>query len=319
MTFRVRRPPRSTVTTIAMIWVTIVVLPADVADPTAFAAEDQSTSVNIPQRLGLAQEIAQLRSRIALAQVALNQGQHELSTQGTLSASAPVGGTVGMAPAPISAPNHQANDTKAMPTATGCCAAMMGQMGAAGPGPAPTTMPSNLPGFPGASHLYHVGATDFFLEYSSAIKLTMNQQAALNAVKETSIANQASAQRQIDQAEQELWILTSSDQPDSPAIETKLRAIEKLKSDQRIAFIRSVGEAARMLSGDQRGILLGTIAPVPAPMPAPQSSANAGDPSTEAGTTNSPTAMPGPINDSMGDINSGGAPKPKSDGAMGDM
>ena len=317
MIFRVRLPPRSSITTIAMICVTISELPAAVADPMVLAAEEQSTSVNIPQRLGLAHEIAQLRSRIALAQVALNLGQQEFSTQRPLSASQPVGETVGMAPAPIGAPNSPVNDTKALPRAAGCCAGMMGQMGVAGA--ASTTMASGLPGFPGASHLYHVGATGFFLEYSTAIKLTNNQQAALNAIKETSVGNQASAERQIDQAEQDLWILTSSDQPDSRAIEIKLRAIEKLRSEQRSAFIRSVGEAARMLSGDQRGILLGTVAPGAAPMPAPRSSANAGDPSTEAGTTTTQPSMPDSANDSIGNMNGGEAPKPKGDGAMGDM
>jgi Spy/CpxP family protein refolding chaperone len=292
VTFKVRRPPRTKVTTIAMICISIVVLPAAVADPMELATEMQSTAVNAPQRLGLTQEIAQFRSRIALAQVALNPGQQDLASPATLSASQPAGGTVGAALAPIGAPNTPANDTKAMPMAAGCCAGMMGQMGVAGA--ASTTMASGLPGFPGASHLYHVGATGFFLEYSAAIKLTMNQQAALNAIKEISVANQASAQRQIDQAEQELWILTSSDQPDLLTIETKLHAIENLKSEQRIAFIRSVGEAARMLSKEQRGILLGTIAPVTAP-------------------------MPGATNDSMGNMNSGDTPKPKSDGAMGDM
>ena len=317
MTFKVRRPPRTSVTTIAMICIAAVVLPAAVADPMAFATEEQSASVNTTQRFGLTQEIAQFRSRIALAQIALNLGQQDLSSQGTLSASQPVGGTVGAATAPIGAPNSPAKDTKTMPPAASCCTDMMGQMGVAGS--ASTTMASGLPSFPGASHLYHVGATGFFLEYSAPIKLTMDQQAALNAIKETSVANQASAQRQIDQAEQDLWILTSSDQPDSLAIETKLRAIEKLKSEQRIAFIRSVGAAARMLSKDQRDILLGTAVPQTAPLPAPQDLVNAGDPSTEAGPTNSQTAMPGATNDSMGNMNSGDAAKPKSDGAMGDM
>ena len=41
MTFTVRRAARSSVTTIAMICVTIVVLLAAVADPMAFAAEAQ--------------------------------------------------------------------------------------------------------------------------------------------------------------------------------------------------------------------------------------------------------------------------------------
>ena len=292
MTFRFRRPPRANIKVIAMTCIAVVLLPAAVANPIEFATEVESTSVNTPQRLGLTQEIAQFRSRIALAQVALNQGQQDISAQGTLSESRPTGGTVGIAMGLTGVPNSPLKDTKAMPMAAGCCAGVMGQMGAAGP--APTSMQSSLPGFPGASHLYHVGATGFFLEYSAAIKLTMNQQAALNAIKETSIGNQASAQRQIDQAEQELWILTSSDQPDLLAIETKLHAIENLKSAQRIAFIRSVGEAARMLSKEQRSILLGTIAPVTAP-------------------------MPGATNDSMGNMNSGDTPKPKSDDGMGDM
>ena len=317
MTFKVSTPLRTGAATIAMICIATVVLPAAVADPMAFATEEQSTSANTPRRLGLAQEIAQFRSRIAMAQIALNLGQQDLSSQGMPSTSQPVGGTVGAAAGPIGAPNSPTKDTKAMPPAAGCCTGMMGQMGVAGS--ASTTVASGLPGFPGASHLYHVGATGFFLEYSTAIKLTMNQQGALNAIKETTVANQTSAQRQIDQAEQELWILTSSDQPDSLAIESKLRAIEKLKSEQRIAFIRSVGEAARMLSKDQRDILLGTIAPVTAPLPAPQGSVSAGNPSTEAGPTNSPMAMPGATNDSMGNMNSGDAAKPKSDGAMRDM
>ena len=201
MTIKVRRLPRISATTIAMIWIAIVELPAAVADPMALSTEERSTSANTPRRLTLTQEIAQFRSWIAMAQIALNLGQQDLSSPGTPSASQPVGGTVGTAIAPIGAPNAPANDSKVIPTAAGCCAGMMGQMGVAGS--ASTTMASGLPGFPGASHLYHVGATGFFLEYSAAIKLTMNQQAALNAVKETSIANQASAQRQIDQAEQE--------------------------------------------------------------------------------------------------------------------
>ena len=53
-------------------------------------------------------------------------------------------------------------------------------------------------------------------------------------------------------------MLTGSDQPDSMTLETKVRDIERLKGDQRIAFIRSVGEAARVLTDDQRAALLGT-------------------------------------------------------------
>jgi hypothetical protein len=117
--------------------------------------------------------------------------------------------------------------------------AKAGEMGAAAP------MPSDLPGFPGAAHIYHVGATGFFLDYSAALKLTADQQAALKRIKEESMGDLAAAQRRIDQAEQELWMITDSDRPDSMTLEMKVRDIEKLKGDQRIAFIRSVGEAAR--------------------------------------------------------------------------
>jgi hypothetical protein len=76
-------------------------------------------------------------------------------------------------------------------------------------------MPSDLPSFPGASHLYHVGATGSFLDYSAALKLTADQQAALKRIKEESMGDLAAAQCRIDQAEQELWMITDSDRPDS--------------------------------------------------------------------------------------------------------
>src|SRR5581483_2029194 len=39
---------------------------------------------------------------------------------------------------------------------------------------------SALPGFPGASHLYHIGATGFFLDRTDHIALSTDQQVALN-------------------------------------------------------------------------------------------------------------------------------------------
>ena len=62
-------------------------------------------------------------------------------------------------------------------------------------------MPSDLPGFPGASQIYHVGATGFFLDYSTAIKLSTEQQAALNGIKGKSMGDLGAVQRRIDQAE----------------------------------------------------------------------------------------------------------------------
>ncbi len=122
-------------------------------------------------------------------------------------------------------------------------------------------MPSALPGFPGASHLYHIGAAGFFLNHPQHITLTTEQQTQLNQRKEQSLLAQAQSQRKIDQAEQELWELTSADQPDATKIEAKVREIEKLRGDQRLAFIRSVGEAAKLLTPEQIKSLVGQAPP----------------------------------------------------------
>jgi hypothetical protein len=50
-----------------------------------------------------------------------------------------------------------------------CCMGAMGQAPGAG---TTMTMPSALPGFAGASHLYHVGANGFFLDHADKIRLS---------------------------------------------------------------------------------------------------------------------------------------------------
>jgi hypothetical protein len=116
---------------------------------------------------------------------------------------------------------------------------------------------SALPGFPGASHIYHIGATDFFLDHPEHISLTSEQQTLLNKAKQKAVMEKAKAQRQIDEAERVLWELTGADEPDAEQIEAKVQEIEKLRGEQRLAFIRSVGEAANVLTDEQRQVLLG--------------------------------------------------------------
>ena len=72
---------------------------------------------------------------------------------------------------------------------------------------------------------------------------------------------QATCDHWISQGEQELWVLTSSDAPSADAIEAKIREIEKLRSDKQIAYIRAVGEAATILTNEQRQLLVGTLLP----------------------------------------------------------
>jgi len=116
---------------------------------------------------------------------------------------------------------------------------------------------SALPGFPGASHLYHIGATGFFLDHPQHVTLTTKQQTTLNRIKQKARLDRSRHQRKIDEAEQELWELTGADEPEIDEIQEKAQEIEKLRTEQRLAFIRAVGEAAQVLTGDQREALLG--------------------------------------------------------------
>jgi hypothetical protein len=138
-------------------------------------------------------------------------------------------------------------------------AGMMGMMGMGG-GPGSMTQ-SALPGFPGASHLYHIGATDFFLDHPQHIALTTDQQAALNKAKEEALLAKSTSDRAIQQAEQELWTLTAADQPDAAMIQAKLAEIGKLNGEARFSFIQSVGEASSVLTDEQRKTLTGFAPP----------------------------------------------------------
>eukprot|EP00456_Euglypha_rotunda_P013580 TRINITY_DN140_c5_g1_i1.p3 TRINITY_DN140_c5_g1~~TRINITY_DN140_c5_g1_i1.p3 ORF type:complete len:285 (+),score=60.16 TRINITY_DN140_c5_g1_i1:462-1316(+) len=117
---------------------------------------------------------------------------------------------------------------------------------------------SALPGIPGVSRLYHIGATGFFLNHSAHITLTTKQQAALNRLKQKALLSKSTIQRKIEEAEQELWELTGADEPDAVTIKTKMQEIEELRIDRRMAFIRAIGEAAKLLTDEQRQALLGT-------------------------------------------------------------
>ena len=168
----------------------------------------------------------------------------------------------GMAPAPAAAA-----PAKAMGM---CCMGEMGMPpgGGAGmramappPGMAGMSGPSSaMPGQPGASHLLHMGSTGFFLNHSQHITLTAEQKSKLNRLKEKAMLGQSSEQRKIDQAEQELYTLTGADEPDNAGIQAKLGEIEKLRAEQRMNFIRAVGEASNVLTHDQHLALMGTMA-----------------------------------------------------------
>ena len=153
----------------------------------------------------------------------------------------------------------------------GCCMGSMGQAPGSGSSSASgMLMQTSLPGFPGSSHIYHVGATGFYLEYADKLGLSTQQRTSLNDIKQRALIDQSNQQRRIDEAEQALWLLTAADQPDATSVEAKIREVEKLKADQRLDFIRAVGEAAKVLTDDQRKMVLGMV-PMPGSAAAPAS------------------------------------------------
>jgi len=129
-------------------------------------------------------------------------------------------------------------------------------------------MPSALPGFPGASHLYHVGSTGFFLDYADKLGLSVEQRSGLNAIKQRALSAQSTVGRKVAEAEEALWTLTAAEQPDAAVIESKVREIEKLRSDQRLTFIRAVGDAGKLLTAEQQKMVHGLM---PMPSDAPMS------------------------------------------------
>lgn len=114
-----------------------------------------------------------------------------------------------------------------------------------------------LPGFPGASHIYHVGAGDFFLDQAERAGLSLDQQARLGRMRERALLDRASSARKLDEADQQLFALTSADRPDAERIEAQVRRIEALRTTRRLDFIRAVGEAAQVLNDQQRQAIIG--------------------------------------------------------------
>ena len=114
---------------------------------------------------------------------------------------------------------------------------------------------SALPGFPGVSHIYHVGATGFFLDHAEHLRLSSDQKSKLESLKAASEENRRELQEKIDEAEKEVWTLTGSDQPDIQKILEKVKFSEGLMTDKRLGFIKAVGEAATVLTPEQRELL----------------------------------------------------------------
>lgn len=141
----------------------------------------------------------------------------------------------------------------------------MGKKGMQGKGASAPAVAAPLPGFAGASGLYHMGATDFFLDHPEHVTLTDAQRKSLEAIKGAAQKEQAGYRQQIEQREGDLWTLTGADRPDAAAIDAKIREIESLRVKQRAAYIQAVGKAGQVLTQEQRKQLAGTIPAATAP------------------------------------------------------
>lgn len=136
-----------------------------------------------------------------------------------------------------------------------------------------------LPGFSGTPRVYHMGATGLFLDHPEHITLTAKQQDALQAIKTKAARNQASYREQIEKAEDEVWALTGAERPDADALDRKIRAIEAMRREQRMDYVRFVGEAAKVLTEGQRRQLTGLADSKPSgPAPAAVSDQSAHKP-----------------------------------------
>lgn len=92
------------------------------------------------------------------------------------------------------------------------------------------------------SHIYHIGATGFFLDHPEHLNLSSEQNSLLNKIKE--------------EFENGLWTLTGSNEPDIRKITDKIKAIETLQTEMRLSVIRAIGNAANTLNQKQRGALV---------------------------------------------------------------
>ena len=224
----------------------------------------------------LQRQIAELKAEVAKLQAAVTQlsGGTAGATMGTAPKKAKGGrqmmmdkGEMGMPPEGMKMPAGMMEKEDMMEMGGMKAAGGMGAMNKTTPdsgmagmgGTTPTSMPSGmsaLPGFPGLSHLYHIGATGFFLD-QSLITLADGQEKQLNEIRTRALLARSESDRRIEQLEEELWTLTAEAEPDATKVDAKIQDIERTRASARLAFIRSVGDASKLLTPAQRQRLLG--------------------------------------------------------------
>ncbi|GMR21842.1 MAG: hypothetical protein BMS9Abin37_0160 [Acidobacteriota bacterium] len=227
--------------------VCVLLASASYLGPHSRAFSQESATGSSPDN-SLVKELDELRAKVRRLEATLERN----SGPGASTAEQAASTSASDAPTKMAGNGQMGKDKAQMGKTKG----MMGR----GPKMGSMSVQSALPGFPGASHIYHIGETGFFLDHPEHITLTAGQQKKLNDIKAKTLLADGTFERQIDETEQELWMLTAADEPDIEKIEAKVREIAKLNGDRRLAYIRAIGEAAAVLTDDQRQKLLGALA-----------------------------------------------------------
>lgn len=255
MTIAIWRALGITPRSLATLSVVAVLAMPGAAEAQAQHGSDDAHTQSPAQPQSLEERLNALQEQVAILESALKSGHKSAPA----SASANRGGMqMGGGAAPSEASGSS------MPGMGGMKMGMGGGMGMGGMGMGgmkmspSASMASAQPGQPGTSHLLHVGSTGFFLDHPEHIELSREQQSRLNQIKEAWQLKNADMQRGVEQAEQEVWTATAG--ADSAKIAAAVQKAEKLRSAQRLAFVRSVMEASTVLTQDQKDVLLG-VAP----------------------------------------------------------
>lgn len=259
---------------------------AQMAMPSSEPAQTQPQADASTQTQDTQAQINQLKRQVARLQAALQQsrGSKSGSTKGSMSGAKPATGMDddssemgSMAPSDGS----MKSDSATPMSAPGCCGMSMGKpmpnmggiaddkMGGGMPSKSNSSMSASRAA--DAPHLLHVGAKDFFLDHAQHIGLMSDQRLRLERIKADTKRNKTASQKQIDVAEQELWKLTSAEQPNTGEIDMKVQEIAKLRADQQMAFIHAVSAASDVLTPEQRTAAVKAMAsPNPAKSPMPK-------------------------------------------------
>lgn len=100
-------------------------------------------------------------------------------------------------------------------------------------------------------HVLHLGERDFYLDRRRELALTEAQVRQLTAHRSHWLTEREQREAAIDSAETRLWQLTQAVAPNPDQVAAAVRDVERLRSEQRLAFIESVSAAVSTLTPAQ--------------------------------------------------------------------